>query len=180
MRFENRKDIAELVGITAIVLSLIFVGLELRQARQVAVGESLTSSFAAQNEIRELIVSHADVWQKACTGDPLDVGSRIIAGKIFDAWADFVIRDYMLKDIGLFQSDAAGQRVIEDVAAQMWVYPGLKQLSISRGNWHQGAKTTRRDSGLVSSYSEAIFAKLKELESSGQSPEMDLAWCGTT
>jgi len=180
MKSMNWKDIAELVGITAIVLSLIFVGLELRQARQVAISENLTSSFSAQNEIRELIVSHADIWHKACAGDPLDVDSRIIAGKIFDAWADYVVRDYMLRDIGLLQSDAASQRVIEDVAAQMWICPGLKKLSISRGNWHQGAKTSRRDSGLISFYREAISTKLKELESSGQSSEMDLAWCGTT
>ena len=35
----NRKEIAELVGVTAIVASLIFVGIELRQARQIAVAD---------------------------------------------------------------------------------------------------------------------------------------------
>jgi len=37
MNSTNWKDIAELVGITAIVASLVFVGLELRQSHQIAI-----------------------------------------------------------------------------------------------------------------------------------------------
>lgn len=35
----NWKEIAELVGVTAIVASLVFVGIELRQARQIAIAD---------------------------------------------------------------------------------------------------------------------------------------------
>ena len=37
MNSTTGKDIAELVGITAIVASLLFVGLELRQSHQIAI-----------------------------------------------------------------------------------------------------------------------------------------------
>ena len=37
MNSTNWKDIVELVGISAIVASLVFVGLELRQSHQIAI-----------------------------------------------------------------------------------------------------------------------------------------------
>ena len=44
---------------TAIVLSLLFVGLQLRQSQQVAVEEVISYSNERQNAIRELIVANA-------------------------------------------------------------------------------------------------------------------------
>ncbi len=38
MPFRNWKDIAELIGIAAIVASLIFVGLQMQQSQEIAVG----------------------------------------------------------------------------------------------------------------------------------------------
>ena len=70
---------------TAIVLSLLFVGLQLRQSQQLAVEEGINYSNERQNAIRDLIVANAEIWQKACAGEPLDPVSRIIAAKIFDA-----------------------------------------------------------------------------------------------
>ena len=35
----NWKEIAEIIGVTAIVASLVFVGIELRQARQIAIAD---------------------------------------------------------------------------------------------------------------------------------------------
>jgi 1,4-alpha-glucan branching enzyme len=38
MKYTNWKDAAEIIGIAAIVASLLFVGLELRQSQQIAIG----------------------------------------------------------------------------------------------------------------------------------------------
>ena len=72
MKNASWKDIAELVDMTPIVLSLLFVRLQLRQSRQVAVEERVNNTTERKNAIRELIVANADIWQRACAGEQLD------------------------------------------------------------------------------------------------------------
>ena len=171
------KDIAELIGMTAIVLSLLFVGLQLRQTQQLAVEEGINYSNERQNEIRDLIVANAEIWQKACAGEPLDPVSRVIAAKIFDAWIDHVAGEYVLRAKGARQSDESRQRIVEEFAAQFWIYPGLRELNESKSAWHNGAVET---SSFLGEFSARIRSRAEELESRGIKPEMDTAWCGRT
>ena len=177
MKSASWKEIAELVGMTAIVLSLIFVGIQLRQSQQLANEDRVNYSNERQNAIRELIVANADIWHRACEGEPLDPGSRVIAAKIYDAWLDHVAGEYVLRADGVRQSDEARQKIVEEVAAQFWIYPGLWELSEGRSNWHHGVVVTRSGSFDLGA---RIRARLKELESRGISPEGDTAWCGRT
>lgn len=84
------KDIAELIGMTAIVLSLIFVRLQPRQSQQVAVEDVISYSNERQNAIRELIVANAEILQKACAGD------------------------FTLRAAGVRQSDESRQKIVEE------------------------------------------------------------------
>ena len=54
LRFE-RKYIVELVGSTAIVASLIFVGLEMRQSRQIAVADIYQQKTALLIEVQQFM-----------------------------------------------------------------------------------------------------------------------------
>ena len=76
MQRTNWKDIAELVGITAIVASLIFVGLEMRQTRALAMAETYQSrtdsemflfSYMSQPELRRIWLKTFD--DEALTDD---------------------------------------------------------------------------------------------------------------
>ncbi len=76
MQRTNWKDIAELVGITAIVASLIFVGLEMRQTRSLAMAETYQSrtdsemflfSFMSQPDLRRIWLKTFD--DEALTAD---------------------------------------------------------------------------------------------------------------
>ena len=162
---------------TAIVLSLLFVGLQLRQSQQLAFEEGINYSNERQNAIRNLIVANAEIWQQACAGEPLDPVSRIIAAKIYDAWLDHVVGEYTLRAEGVRQSDESRQRIVEEFAAQFWIYPGLRELSKSRRDWHNGAVET---SSSLGEFSALIRNRVEELESSRIKPERDTAWCGRT
>ena len=171
------KDIAELVGITAIVLSLLFVGFQIRQSQQLAMEEQINNANERQNAIRELIFAYPEIWHKACTGEPLDPVSRVIAAKIFDSWIDHVAGEYTLRASGVRQSEASRQKIVEEIAAQYWLYPGLEELGNSRLDWHQGAVVTnpsRLGLGIL------IRERLDELRSNGIKPKGDTAWCGRT
>ena len=78
MNSTNWKDIAELVGITAIVVSLVFVGLQMRQAQEIAKTEVGMSVLASEVQIRNEMNERADIWNRGSAGEDLSVDDRLI------------------------------------------------------------------------------------------------------
>ena len=72
MKKTSWKKFAELIGIAAIVASLIFVGVELRQSREIAMNEIGFVALAAYFETRDTENDHAEVWTKGNLGEELD------------------------------------------------------------------------------------------------------------
>ena len=62
MKSNNWKDIAELVGISAIVASLVFVGMQMEQSQQLAFADSALAMSANRIEEGSLQADHIDVW----------------------------------------------------------------------------------------------------------------------
>ncbi len=71
MKSVSWKDIAELLGMAAIVASLIFVGMQLRQERDIVRRESRTDFVASTVEIGRLFSDNRSVWLKGLSGDSL-------------------------------------------------------------------------------------------------------------
>jgi len=177
MKEASWTDIAQLIGIIAIVVSLIFVGLQLRQSQQLGYSEILANFNDRKAAVSELLTDHAEIWHKACSGDVLDESSKIIARVLFDAVLRDVYLEYVAYDIGIASSDSAKRRLIEGFAARLWKYPGMKQMFDSSRSWHQGTVESVGISlapGLMS----GIVDRLEELESSDKEPIMDTAFCG--
>lgn len=72
MKSPGWKETVEVIGITAIVASLIFVGLELRQAQAVATSEMAAKLLVDDMEWVNLLNQNRDVWIKGNRGDPLN------------------------------------------------------------------------------------------------------------
>ena len=72
MDFRKFNEAAELVGIVAVVASLVFVGLQLKQASDIAQNEVSLGIYTASIEINNNISEHADVWIRGSRGDELN------------------------------------------------------------------------------------------------------------
>jgi len=72
LRTTNWKDIAELVGIAAIVASLVFVGMQMKQSQQLALAESAQIMRANGIELASLQTQHIDVWIRGNSGEKLE------------------------------------------------------------------------------------------------------------
>lgn len=68
----NRKDVAEIIGVVAIVASLVFVGAQLRQTQDIAVAEGYSMLFATRIEVANSIKDHVEIWQKGAAGEALN------------------------------------------------------------------------------------------------------------
>ncbi len=91
MRNPNWKGAAELIGVTAIVASLIFVGLQLRQSQDIALSELSASRHASRVELDNAISDHADIWARGNAGDELDYADSVIYRRLIHSmhWASW-------------------------------------------------------------------------------------------
>jgi hypothetical protein len=68
----SHKDIAEAVGLVAIVASLVFVGLQLRQTQDIAFAEGYSMQVTAWNDSASAISANVDIWRRGTAGEDLD------------------------------------------------------------------------------------------------------------
>jgi hypothetical protein len=71
MKSTDWKDIAELIGIAAIVSSLVFVGMQMEQSQRLAWADSVLTMGANLVEEGTLQAEHIDVWSKGNKGEEL-------------------------------------------------------------------------------------------------------------
>lgn len=70
--------VAELIGMTAIVLSLVFVGLQLRQSQVIAENEVGLQELENRIEAHGQINEHVSVWARGLAGEKLSDEDAII------------------------------------------------------------------------------------------------------
>ena len=67
----NWKDTLELVGIAAIVASLVFVGLQLRQEQEIAIVDTYGELSQSGVELIFKIGEQSEIWKKGLDGEHL-------------------------------------------------------------------------------------------------------------
>jgi hypothetical protein len=95
------KTTAEFVGIAAIVGSLIFVGLQMRQAELLARIEIGTAALGSAQEMRSSIVDHAPIWRKGNAGEMLDPDEMAAYEQlVWSRWQQAVWTDWSFDRLG--------------------------------------------------------------------------------
>jgi len=109
----------------AIVASLIFVGLQLRQDRATAL-TSLESAAAANSaEIAALLVGNGDLWRRGLDGESLTEGEAAEFYAIANA-VDWFLNSEFIRARSFDDGDP--DAYIRDYAYAMHVYPGLRRV----------------------------------------------------
>lgn len=85
----NWKEGVELIGILAIVASLIFVGLQLRQEHAIANAQLQNEMISARIELNDQVIGNAAVLVKANNGESLTEEEQLILYELVDShWAE--------------------------------------------------------------------------------------------
>lgn len=118
------KDWLDIIGMTAIVASLIFVGMQIRQDRQIAIVATLGDVHEAQLQLAELVRGHGELWKRALDGDELADEEDIE----FLALATAVERTYLVsymraKSLGVYEAEAE----LRDYAWAIYSHIGLRR-----------------------------------------------------
>ncbi len=76
MRLKRWALVAEIVGGVAIILSLVFVGLQIADGNREARAATMQSILNAEMNMMSVFTQHADVWDKIPTGSLLAPGEE--------------------------------------------------------------------------------------------------------
>ena len=123
MKSQKWKEIGEFVGISAIVASLIFVGFQLKQDRDVALAESTQSSEASGAEVNALIAEHASIWLKGRNDEGLSETETIVMRRLVDSlYRRARYTSQMRRTLG-----GPGGAALRDLAIMLYENPGARQ-----------------------------------------------------
>ena len=124
MRSTNWRAIAELIGIVAIVASLIFVGRQIQQEQEIAIADTNTSVTSNVGDLASLVAAAPDVWRRGLDGEELSTEEEIQ----FLAIAK-VVEMHMLNMHLRFLRLGIGDPDIfpRNYAYALYVHPGLRR-----------------------------------------------------
>lgn len=126
MKSTNWKDVAELVGIAAIVASLIFVGLQMRQAQDIADSERYQLDLSNLIAINNAINENADIWVRGTSGEELGEAEAVIfANLVLDINDRAVLSSEGARRMGF---EKAADSIVHDFAAFLYKNPGARQV----------------------------------------------------
>jgi hypothetical protein len=125
MQKTNWKYFAELVGIAAIVASLIFVGAELRQSRAIAIGEGNLANAEIQIESNNAISEHSAVWIRGNSGEELGESDTLILDNLVRNKAIHAFMEYARLD--QLEFDVAADEINVVFSVFLFENPGARE-----------------------------------------------------
>ena len=162
------KAVADLIGMGAIVASLIFVGLQMRQTHKIATADSYTALIAAQTEFWGLVAANAEVWAKGNDGHELDRGEAAAYESLVIAWNDSYYYAIQQDRTLHGEADVAVEINLADFAGFLFEHPrareiwDARELRLAKYRDLLAPRGTR-----YSQYAEAIRANLARLDAAG-------------
>ena len=139
MKLANWKDFAELIGLAALVASLIFVGVQMRQDREIVVSEGNLANAANLLESNLAILEHADVWVRGNSGDELSDSEEVVFHYLVKTMYEVkFFETARIKRLGLNQ---IAENVVADFSIFLFNNPGARRVWIEQ----EQDTTTLRD-----------------------------------
>jgi len=165
MTFDRWKTIAEFAGITGIILSLVFVGLQLRQEHRVANAERGFNMAESIYEEANGTIENAEVWVKGNAGvEELSPAETAI----YDA---LIRRRYTLAFWNSYAARQLGEPRaigIHDFAAFLHENPGARRTWIAWMKTQQHYRETLISEPVGGEYMNIVLADLEKLDQIGR------------
>jgi len=129
---EHRKirEIAEILGIAAIVASLVFVGLQLRQSDQIARAEIQATFGLMSIEIAALISEHSDVWVRGDAQEELSDADTVVFENLVLAVNDSMYSNFW--QTWQIDGEQSALEYLHDFSGFLYRHPGVRQVWTER------------------------------------------------
>ena len=127
------REWLEIVGILAVVASLVFVGLEIRQSGRAAYDESISSDFEAIVNVETAIVDNADVWLRGCRAEELSDADQMKFTRLYTIY-EFM---YFMRWLRVVDGVGGGTEdlALDNMAWNLYRSKGLQREWDLHGDW---------------------------------------------
>jgi len=169
------NDWLQVIGIFALVASLVFVGLQMKQTQEIGQGEAAAGVLESTNAFRSMIIDNAEVWRSGCMGEELSENDQLKFAKMYSSYVATVYWLWVSNDIGVIQF-AAG-KVESAYAANIHRYPGIAKMAASRLDWRAEGSEIKLMG--FERFRSAVLTRLEELGEIEAEPQSNPDWCGT-
>ena len=175
MKSTSWKDVAELIGIAAIVASLVFVGQEIKQSREIARLEWTGVLTAEQIALDTLLADNADIWRKGCAGSDLSSVEQTVFTRQFSSFHHFAFVRRIRVNVGL--TGANPHFVSKEYAKNIHRYPGFRRMWV---HWKSSRIETAAPlvDGILG-FPEEVDQWIPVLAKEEPDPNSDTSMCGT-
>ena len=164
MKTMNLKVIVETIGIFAIVASLIFVGLQMRQSQEIAIAETFLSITTGEIELYKITNEHAELWEKANSGAELSDAEALIFKNLVASIDRTAHRSRSQLD-RLGHTNAATLQSA-DLASFLFQNPAARKVWVSM--WDTRTRHRTVTHGYMSTFPSEVIAYLESLDSMEQ------------
>ena len=166
------NDWVQAVGVFAVVASLIFVGIEIRQSSRAAVDASLVGDNDVMVSVQELVATNPDAWYRGCRGDRLQPADEVFFTQTFHAYEFLYYFRWLRVERGVTVASAAIS--VDNMAATIHRNPGLRRLWDDHGK----ARYHMPDDIPFQRWRVLVDARLDEFAIFEPVPLRNLARCG--
>lgn len=100
------NDWLQVIGIFALVASLVFVGFQIKQTQEIGQGEAAAAVLESTNSFRNTIIENVEIWRDGCMGAELGEADQTKFAKMYASYLATVYWLWLSNDIGVIQFDA--------------------------------------------------------------------------
>ena len=155
---QDWKTIAELIGIAALVASLIFVGLQIRQDQDIAIAQMFADHDDTQIEWARLVSEYNEIWVKGLKVEQLSEEESAVYYSLAAAYFHKEVDRYRR---ALLITGIPPVSITRDFAHMIHSYPGLESA------WQQFRYAPDRifsDLDWLTDFNEGVQSTLDEIE----------------
>ncbi len=76
MALDQYANIAEIIGVVIVVVTLIFLSLQIRQGTKAIRSTTIQSVMQSEMAFSQILVEHSDTWEKVLSAQPLGSGAE--------------------------------------------------------------------------------------------------------
>jgi hypothetical protein len=174
MKTTNWKTLAELIGITAIVASLLFLAMEIRQNRQVGRSDTGLTLLQSMHQERELVLANSDVWVRGCRGDELNEVERAQFAHLVRGYGQRIYFIWLTSQDSIL--GLSNTQPVNVFARNLHRYPGFAAMVRLQYEWFEGVDEDNNPD--AQRFEELLSLRLARLRETEPNPEFDPALCG--
>jgi len=154
------KDWLETIGMLAIVASLVFVGLQMKQDRSIATVDSYDGVASTDLQLAELIGDHSELWRRGLDGEELSVEEQIqfhVLAKAVES--SFLISWRRALELDVYNPDSE----LRDYAMALHSHVGLRKYFEAKHSRYATTDAAFNESADYGAFGGAVRERLEYL-----------------